>query len=202
MPYELPAGMLLAAGAGSRFGSTKALIDLDGRYLVERGVDLLRSSGCSPCVVVLGAQASAVRAAADLSGADVVVADAWQRGQSASLDVGLGRLVAGPATAVLIALADQPLVTTGAMRRLIATWRDGATAVAATYAGRMRTPVLLDRTVWDEVRAGLSGDRGAGPWLRAHPERVTAVEIGDVADGIDIDTEGDLEVVRRRIRPL
>jgi CTP:molybdopterin cytidylyltransferase MocA len=93
-------------------------------------------------------------------------------------------------------------VTTGATGRLVAAWRDGAAAVAATYQGRMRTPVLLDRSVWEEVRAGLSGDRGAGPWLRAHPDRVAAVEVGDVADDIDVDTGDDLEAIRRRIRPL
>ena len=200
--FRVPAGLVLAAGAGRRFGGPKALVELEGRLLVERGVDLLQSAGCMPCVVVLGAAAARVRRRADLSGALVVHAPQWQRGQSESLAAGLVELSGSPAPAVVVTLVDQPLVTPAVIRRLVRRWRGGAEAVVATYDGRPRTPVLLARTVWEEVAASLGGDRGAGPWLRSHPERVTPVEVGDLADDLDVDEPDDLAAVRQRLRPI
>ena len=182
----------------------KALVEVNGQLLVERGVAGLRAAGCAPCTVVLGWAAPRVRARADLSGAEVVVAGDWDRGQSASVRAGLrslGRMASGGAAvpAVVITLVDQPLVGAQAVRRLVDAWVGGAAVAVGCVGGRLGNPVLLDRAVWGEVDAALTGDRGAGPWLRRHPERVTRVEIGDVADLMDIDTPQDLEEVRRRL---
>ena len=189
------AGLLLAAGSGSRFGGPKALVVLDGELLVERGARLLREGGCDPVLVVLGAQADRVRARAQLP-ASVVVAD-WETGMGASLRAGLAALGQGEAGACVVALADQPLVGSGAVQRLRAAWRDGAVAAVATYAGAPRNPVLLDRSVWADVAASARGDAGARTWLRAHPEQVVPVACDDTGSAFDVDTPDDLA----RIRP-
>lgn len=186
------AGLLLAAGAGRRMGSPKALLQLDGRTLVERGVDLLRDAGCAPVVVVLGADAEKVRPHVD---ADIVVAPDWEEGLGASLRAGLAALATGPETACVVALVDQPLIGVEAVRRLIAV--DGQTAAAvATYGGRPRNPVLLSRAIWPDVADLAHGDVGARMWLRTHPEQVRSVVCDDTGSAVDVDTPETLATVR------
>jgi nicotine blue oxidoreductase len=181
------AGLLLAAGAGRRMGGPKALVELDGEPLVRRGVRLLRDGGCDPVVVVVGAAADRVRPLCD--GAQVVEAPDWSTGMAASLRAGLAAL---DAAACVVALVDQPRVTPAAVQRLRAAHTDGARAAVATYAGRARNPVLLDRSVWADVAASAQGDEGARPWLRAHPSLVVLVDCTDAGTPDDVDTPQDL----------
>jgi CTP:molybdopterin cytidylyltransferase MocA len=134
-----------------RLGRPKALVDLDGQLLVERGTRMLAAAGCAPVVAVLGAGAERVLAVADLSAAHAtVVADGWPEGVGASLRAGLAALAATEAEAVAITLVDQPLVGAEAVRRLVAALRaavadtddDDVAAVAANPAippARLRT---------------------------------------------------------------
>lgn len=184
------AGLLLAAGAGRRFGGPKALVEMDGRTLLERGVQLLFDAGCSPVVVVLGAAAEPARVHVPAA-AQVVVAEGWEEGMGASLRAGLDALTDGEAEACVVALVDQPLVGPQAVRRLVA-HAGRAGAAVATYDGQARNPVLLDRAVWAEVRAAAVGDTGARGWLRAHPERVTEVPCDGTGSPADVDTPADL----------
>jgi nicotine blue oxidoreductase len=106
----------------------------------------------------------------------------------------LTELEAGPEVgAVVVALADQPLVGAAAVGRLIAAYQAGAGVAVAAYAGRPRNPVLLAREHWPEVIATATGDQGARAFLRARPELVTLVECGDTGRPDDIDTPADLE---------
>jgi nicotine blue oxidoreductase len=187
-----PAGLVLAAGAGTRFGGPKALVRLDDETLVERAVRTLRAGGCDPVVVVLGARAADVRGAADLEDAVVVENPAWATGLASSLRCGLEAVARLPAPAVVVALVDQPGIRPAAVERLVARWREGADAVIATYRDEPRNPVLLDAGVWSEVAARAKADTGARAWLREHPDRVVAVPCDDVADADDIDTPNDL----------
>ncbi len=188
------AGLLLAAGAGSRMGRPKALVELDGEPLVRRGVRLLEAGGCRPVVAVLGAAAERVRREVTLE--HVVVAEEWATGMGASLRAGLAALPA-TAGACVVALADQPLVGAESVRRLVAAWAGGARAAVATYAGAPRNPVLLDRGTWAEVAAAAEGDTGARPWLSAHPEHVTLVPCDDTGSPYDVDTPADLTALAR-----
>ncbi len=94
--------------------------------------------------------------------------------------------------AVVVVLADQPLVGAEAVTRLIAAFRAGATVAVATYGGKPRNPVLLAREHWPEVAELATGDSGARTFLRARPELVTSIECGDVGRPDDIDTPEDL----------
>ena len=189
------AGLVLAAGGGSRYGSPKALVRLRGRLLVERAADLLAAGGCDPVVVVLGAAADQVLAAAWLprAGVRTVVNPDWPTGMGSSLRVGLAAVPA-EAEAVVVTLVDTPGLGPESVRRLVAAGGpDGA--AQATYGGRRGHPVLLGRTVITEVAAAATGDRGAGPWLAAHPERVRLVPCDGTGDPRDVDVPDDLAAV-------
>lgn len=189
------AGLLLAAGAGSRMGGPKALLELAGEPLVQRGIRLLRDGGCSPVVVVVGAAAEQVRPLC--AGAQVVEAPDWGSGMAASLRAGLASV---DADACVVALVDQPLVTAAAVVRLRAAHEAGARAAVASYAGRRRNPVLLDGSLWPDVAAAATGDEGARSWLRAHPEQVVEVDCTDTGSPDDLDTPHDLERLREAAR--
>jgi CTP:molybdopterin cytidylyltransferase MocA len=190
------AGVLLAAGEGSRFGQPKALVEFSGQTLAERGVNLLRAGGADPILVVTGA------ASIELSGTRIVYNPAWRTGMGSSLRAALQALidadsVAGPDArldigAAVVALADQPLVGPQAVTRLIAAYRGGSGVAVAAYDGRPRNPVLLAREHWPEVIATATGDQGARAFLRARPDLVTLVECGDTGRPDDIDTPADL----------
>jgi nicotine blue oxidoreductase len=194
------AGLLLAAGSGTRLGRPKALVQWQGRLLVEHGVALLRQAGLDPCVVVLGAAADDIRRHADLGATEVVVNARWAEGMGGSLRAGLGALD-GRAPAVVITLVDQPLVGTQAVARLIAAWEAGAQAAVATYQGQPANPVLLDASLWADVATDATGDSGARRYLRRHPELVTPVPCDGTGSAADIDTPQDLAEVSRAAGP-
>jgi nicotine blue oxidoreductase len=202
------AGVLLAAGQGSRFGRPKALVELDGRTLAERGVTMLRAGGADPVLIVTGA------ARVDLGPdhqARIVYNGEWRTGMGSSLRAALRALTelevgqeAGlEVGAAVVALADQPLVGAEAVGRLIAAYQAGAGVAVAAYGGKPRNPVLLAREHWPEVIAAATGDQGARAFLHARPELVTLVECGDTGRPDDIDTPADLEriAVSRPGRP-
>jgi CTP:molybdopterin cytidylyltransferase MocA len=180
-----PAGLLLAAGEGSRLGTPKALVEIDGIRLVDRGVRMLHEAGCTPIVVVTGA------ARVDVAGAVVVHNPGWRTGMGSSLRAGLSAL-APDCPAVVIALVDQPNVTAEAVLRLRAAYDEGARVAVAAYGGRPRNPVLIAHEHFAEAAAYAKGDVGARDFLRAREDIVMRVPCEDVADPGDIDTPEDL----------
>jgi CTP:molybdopterin cytidylyltransferase MocA len=188
------AGVLLAAGAGSRFGQPKALIRLDGQTLAERGTGLLRAGGADPVLVVAGA------VPVELDDVRTVVNPDWRTGMGSSVRAALRALAGTAAGAAVIALADQPRVGPKAVARLIAAYRAGATVAVAAYEGRPRNPVLVARQHWAEVIETATGDQGARAFLRARPDLVTRVECGDTGRPDDIDTPADLDRIGPDVR--
>ena len=184
------AGILLAAGSGSRLGQPKALVELGGETLAKRGVALLRDGGADPVILVTGAVPVTIPEALAVHNTD------WSTGMGSSLATGLRALAETDADAAVVALADQPLVGAGAVRRLIAAYRDGAPVAVATYDGEPRNPVLIAREYWPIVLTMATGDTGARPFLRAYADLVTQVECGDTGRPDDVDTAEDLARVR------
>ena len=177
-------------------GGPKALLELEGEPLVRRGIRLLADGGCAPVVVVLGAGAQEVRQLC--AGAQAVEAADWSTGMGASLRAGLGALDAD-VDACVVALVDQPLVSAGAVELLRAAHAGGAVAAVATYAGKPRNPVLLDRRAWAGVTASAHGDEGARSWLRNHPKLVVQVDCTGAGSPEDLDTPADLAALRTAV---
>ena len=190
------AAIVLAAGAGSRFGGGKLLAKLDGATLVEHVIGALERASVDETLVVVGADAEKLREVCEPYGVRIVENPAWAEGQSTSVRTGLEAL--GPAArAAVVLLGDQPLVGAGAVERLVGAFAEGADVAVATYGGRRRNPVLFSRDAWPPLLEDLSGDEGARGFLRRRPELVVEVPCDGVGDPADVDTVEDLERVRR-----
>ncbi len=190
------AAVVLAAGAGSRFGGGKLLAKLHGAPLVEHVLGALERASVDETVVVVGADAEKLREVCEPYGVRIVENPAWAGGQSTSVRTGLEAL--GPAArAAVVLLGDQPLVGAGVVERLVEAFEEGADVAVATYGGRRRNPVLFSRDVWPSLLEDLSGDEGARGFLRRRPELVVEVPCDEVGDPADVDTVEDLERVRR-----
>ena len=183
-------GLVLAAGAATRFGRPKQLAHLDGIPLLEHALRAMTAAPVGRVVVVLGSTADEIAAAVDLQGADPIVCARWEEGQSASLACGLAELAG--CEAVVVTLGDQPRVSPDAIRRVIA-GRNGASAVRATYGGEPGHPVLLERDLFEALR-DVSGDKGARNLLMSVP--VLDIPCDDLGGGEDVDTPAELDALR------
>jgi len=180
-------GVLLAAGAGARFGDgPKVRASLGGRELWEWPLDALRRGGAEALVVVQGAARFEVEDAA------VVVCEGWAEGLSASLREGVAEAARRDAEAVVIALADQPLLDARAVARVLAARGDGAEAVRATYAARPNHPTVIESSLFGAV-AALRGDEGARSLLGG----ARLVPCDGLGAPDDVDTPEDLARVDR-----
>ena len=192
------AGLILAAGAGTRFGDApKQLAALGGRPLLQWAVDAqcaVDAALLDPVVVVLGAHADEIGPAIAWGRARPVVCEEWQVGQSASLRRGLGELAAaGAAGRVVITLGDAPLVSAA----VIARFAGEPAPVRATYDGQRGHPVVLgpaERAAMTDV----AGDQGARGLL----SRARTIEIGHLCSGRDVDTPEELEEMRNAVRAV
>src|SRR5258705_4184734 len=167
------AGVLLAAGAGTRYGMPKVLAE-DGAWL--RGcVTALTDGGCDDVVVVLGAAVVDVPAPAR-----AVVAEGWAQGLSASVRA---RVTAIDADYAVLHTVDTPGVGADAVRRVLDAARTSPSGLArARYGDRPGHPVVIARRHWPQLLDGLCGDEGPRPFLRDRTD-VAGVDCADLATG-------------------
>ena len=183
--------VVLAAGAGSRFGGGKLLAPFGGRTLIGATLEGLRGAPVDETIVVVGNEGERLRDASAAYGARVVENRDWADGMSTSVRAGLNACSPESRAAVVV-LADQPLVGSGAVEKLVEAFGEGARVAVATYGGEQRNPALFSRDVWPLLGREMSGDRGARAVLASRPELVTEVPCDDVADPADVDTVEDL----------
>jgi molybdenum cofactor cytidylyltransferase len=190
-------GLILAAGAGTRFGSerSKLLADLDGRPLLEHAVAIQCAvPELTRVGVVLGAFAEEILASVDFMRAEPVVCERWQEGQAYSLRRGIEFLTDGvPVSKVIVTLGDQPRIGAG----LIARFVDQPPGTRAVYEGRPGHPVVLGPVQMRAI-ASLRGDRGAREILRGGE----TIECGSLRVARDVDTPEDLEAIRHEARAV
>jgi CTP:molybdopterin cytidylyltransferase MocA len=177
------AGLILAAGAGTRFGNTpKLLAELNGRPLLQHVIAAMTAvPELEPVVVVLGDRAEQMRSKVDFGRSRPVVCPDWSQGLSRSLRCGAAALAG--AERVLVALGDVPTLTPAVVRRFL----DAPPGTRAAYAGKPGHPVVLGPEQLSQVTA-LTGDAGAGRLLTGG----TMIECGDLTSGRDVDTPADL----------
>lgn len=183
--------VILAAGASTRMGTPKQLLELGGRTLLVRTIEAALASAAWPIVVVLGAHAEKIRPS--LARLPVLITEnaAWPEGMASSIREGVTTLqqFSRRLDAALIALCDQPAFSADVIAQLVAAQRaTGQSIVAAHYAGRNGAPALFLREHFHAL-AHLTGEEGARALLNAEPSRVAAVELPALAT--DLDTPED-----------
>ncbi len=184
------AGILLAAGASTRMGHDKLLVELEGEPLVRRAARRALEAGLEPLLVVVGHEAERVEAA--LAGLPFrpVRNPAWAEGQGASLGAGVAA-VPPEAEAVVVLLADMPEVTADMIRALGGRWREtGAPIVTSRYGTVTAPPTLYDRRVMAELLEGAAEGRGREV-MRRHGASVVRVD-WPAAALADLDRPEDL----------
>jgi len=186
------AAVILAAGGSARLGRPKALVRIAGETLLRRAARVALEAGCTPVLLVLGAEAPRLREETLDLPVEAVVNEHWDEGLGTSVAAGVQALARFPeTTGVLLMPCDQTRLSPAVLRRLIEAWDgrpDGRAACA--YGGMLGTPALFGRGWLGDLRA-LRGERGARGVLRApgpEPARIDWPE-GEV----DLDTPADLD---------
>lgn len=185
--------VLLAAGSGSRLGGRpKSLLELGGVPLIRRQLIALSGAGVDEVAVVLGHHADAIEAAVQAFPVTLVRNPAPDDGQASSVRIGLQAL-SGKLDAVIVALADQPLVNAQDITALIAAFkqRGDAAMVVPRVAGEPGNPVIFEAGLRDEWLAG-DVDAACRRWREDHPSRVHWFDTDNGRYRVDIDTPADL----------
>ncbi|MBE9508933.1 MAG: NTP transferase domain-containing protein, partial [Chloroflexi bacterium] len=189
------AAVILAAGASTRFGQPKQLLDWKGKPMLAHVTDVTLAAGLEPVIVVLGCQAEAIREALAAHLVQTVMNWRWEEGLSTSVQVGLAALP--PATeAVILIQCDQPLLTTDLLGALAVRFEEtDAAIVHPTHAGRRGTPALFARRLFAEL-AAVGGDVGGREIIARHAGEIATVEVADPDTLADVDTPADYERLR------
>jgi CTP:molybdopterin cytidylyltransferase MocA len=184
------AGICLAAGASTRMGSPKALLDFGGRTAVEIAVANLRRGGCGSVFVVVGAEAERIRAAVP-AGVTVVANEGWRKGRTGSVRTGID--AAGDAPAFVLLPVDHPLVVPDDVAALLEAWRAGGRppVVRTVREGRGGHPILIDAALVGAIR-DLDADAPLREVIRAHRDREVTVE-GSPGVLVNVDTPEDYD---------
>lgn len=187
-------GILLAAGAGSRFGGDKLLAPLHGRPLVLHAVDALRPA-VTEIIAVVRPGDQELAALLTRAGARVAVCDQAAAGMGHSL--ACGARLAPLDCDVVVALGDMPAVAPHTIERIIAALDAGAAIAVPCHQGRRGHPVGFAARFVPRLRE-LTQDRGARSILHGNVDAVQEIPIDDAGVLTDIDTVTDLEQVSRR----
>jgi molybdenum cofactor cytidylyltransferase len=198
MTEPAPYAVVLAAGAGARFGGDKLLAPYAGRPLIAHVAatvaETILGGVLAGGVAVVPPRSASLVWTLETAGLRIVENPDASAGLASSLQRGLAALAAMEplAGAALIVLADQPLLSSVTIAALVRRWRETGLNVRPRYARHPEEPghpVLLDRSCWT-LAAALEGDTGLGPVFRARPDSITTVDVPGANP--DVDTPDDL----------
>ncbi|MEO8575118.1 MAG: nucleotidyltransferase family protein [Gemmatimonadales bacterium] len=179
--------IILAAGGSTRFGASKQLHRYAGEPLVRRAVAAVLSAGIEEVIVVVGSGADEVsRMLDDMPDVRMVANAQWDTGIASSIKAGI--TATNQAEGVLITLADQPLIDSTALGHLIELFDETHRIIASKYADTIGVPAVFGVEHFEALKS-LTGDHGAGLWIRQRIAEVTVVPLDAAA--IDIDTPLD-----------
>jgi molybdenum cofactor cytidylyltransferase len=181
--------IVLAAGASTRFGRTKQLEQFEGLPLAAGAVRKAESVCGARTILVTGKDWKEVASACEPLAGFFVINNDYERGLASSIACGV-RAVAESADAILLMLADQPLITTEHLENLVNSWAESPQSiVASAFEDTLGPPIVFPKADFDALLE-LNGDRGARPVIDANRDRVQAIACEEAA--FDIDRPEDL----------
>ncbi len=191
----LISAIVLAAGASTRFGQCKQLLDWKGKPMLAHVTDVALQAGLDPVIVVLGCQAEETYSALGNRPVQRLVNRRWGEGMSTSVQTGLAAVPPWAEGAIFLQ-CDQPRVTADLLRAMVDRFEQTeASIVHPVHDGRRGTPVLFSRRFFPELSA-VTGDKGGRSLIESHPEAVATVAVDDPDLLADIDTPADYEQLR------
>jgi len=180
--------VILAAGASSRMGSPKQLLIWQDRPLLVHAIDSARSVLTERIVVVLGANAEAIKAAVDLTGVGVALNPDWADGMAGSIRAGIQALPA-TASAVLLMLCDQPLINAAHLQNLVQAWQHAPERIVVSqYAESFGVPAVFPAEFFQQL-VSLTGDHGAKSLLAKLEVHLLKIPLPEAE--LDIDNSED-----------
>ena len=187
--------VILAAGASTRLGEPKQLLEYHHKNLLQRTIDAAVNSAANTVVIVLGANADEVSGEIDRSGINVLINTEWEEGMASSVRNGLNELLfISPFTdAVILMVCDQPYVSSELVNDLIDKQKEtGKSIVACNYGETFGPPALFHKTLFHELMH-LEGDVGARKIIQHHSNEVATILF--TKGNIDIDTKEDYDAL-------
>ena len=184
--------IILAAGASSRMNRPKQLLEFEGKTLLRRAVETALETVFLPVVVTLGANFKLMKPEIEDLPVEIVFNENWQSGLSSSIKAGIEKLleIAPDIAAAVIALADQPFVTSNHLNLFAEKFvRTNCPVIAAGYSQTYGVPALFSREIFDDLHE-LSGDKGAKSMIEKHRRSLSTIALPEAA--VDIDTPQDL----------
>lgn len=189
--------LILAAGASTRLGQPKQLVQIAGRPALQHVVGNAIAVAGPAVTVVLGSQAADMTRMLQHSSASVLINRQWEEGIGASIRCGVSALSQG-CDAVLLVLGDQVAVTASDLRRLISAWNGQDTVLAASaYSGQLGVPAIFPRWCFAELMQ-LRGDQGAKAIINRHTSRLAHVPMPNAA--LDLDTLEDIAAAQEAFK--
>jgi len=189
---SLVSAILLAAGKSERMGENKLLLPFGGRTVIQRTLDSLLASRAGEVIVVLGNKAQEINASIGNRRALSVLNPNFAKGMSTSLVTGLG-IVNQQARFIIVALGDQPLITTKVYNQLIETALNSDKGIILPVCkGERGNPIIISTKYRAELLAQ-TGDIGGRELLKAHPGDVLEVPVECEGVVININTKEEYE---------
>lgn len=186
--------IILAAGASTRMGTSKQMLQINGEPLLSRTINAIAGAGIDRIVVVLGAHETAHRTLINSDHVSVVINERWQTGMGSSIKAGLQYLtsVHRDIDAVIISVCDQPMLNSTVISGIVAAYDStGRSIIASGYSDSAGVPVLFARSRFSELNA-LPDDQGAKKILMRSAENDVVV-VPFRGGEIDLDTLEDYQ---------
>lgn len=188
------AGIILAAGTGSRMGQTKQLLAFKGRPILAHTIDQGLAAGLCPLILVLGHQAGRIKSQLPRRPIDMIINKAYPSGMASSIKTGLkrvGQYPGKPFRGAVFLLGDQPLVPPETITRILtAAGKSPGKIIVPTFGGRRGNPVYFDACFFHQLNQ-LSGDTGGREIIRQFPHAVDEIRVSTPGICQDIDTPED-----------
>lgn len=182
--------VILAAGKSARLGQPKQLLEWQNRTLLEHALSNAGMVFKDRVLVILGAEAKLIQSTINLVDATVIVNRDWQTGMASSIRVAIQALP-DSATAVMLMLCDQPLITAVQLQSLVNAWQASpAQIIASEYHQSIGVPAIFPASYFDQLLM-LEGDKGAKSVLIKHQTDLIRISLPEAE--FDIDTLADFQ---------
>jgi molybdenum cofactor cytidylyltransferase len=193
--------LILAAGASTRMGSPKALLRIGDRTFLQHIFDTLQSASVPDVMVVLGSDSDAIRKTMGWFRGTILINDRWQEGQLSSLRTGLDGISSPRTDGVIICPVDHPLFSGALMVEMLEAFhRSGKPIILPVHNGRNGHPVIVHRSLFDELRSAPPGV-GARAVVQRHRNEVFPVSTRERGVVTNIDTIQDYQAHCLPVQP-